>query len=984
MAAKLATTHGNESICIVEVQWAIDGQWHQYADKEIPEHNIKGIILAIGSMESVLKMDSEGTSQGIRLEVSDSDGALKDLINYNDPHGRPCRVYQWFSGIPLNERFMLFEGEITSPVIWNEGSRSLGFEVITKLADHEIGFSPEEGDFAYIPEHLCGKAWPLAFGMVQNVPCTALQEVPVATTAEGVNAKDPSIQDRLEELTGAASRNYSSGLSAWAAYAAAMASHEEALQERSIALESVNELISDVVTALEAVQEQRDLITDKEQWIIQCADDSAAVAVAQQDLLDLQNTLKDLIDYYNLIGEEHDRALQEYTYWDHLVDSRREAVTRAAYAMQVAGSNTHGINQERSDLLDLQADQEAKEKSTFKVIDGEFFPQDTRIELMIGRITFTGKFNGDTFIVEQRDIPEFNSGMQEYFGFVYEQAGSHIRIKTQKSATYIANLLPSDIFFIKAWKNVDGLFTLTTVPPDYYTVQTVDLVGYVVTAITLTQPLSFYDEAWEDDIFATLESPIGPNTVDIMIWMIEKYTELSYDETSFTYVKAMIDNYPSHFALMERKNIMQALEEIAFQARCSIWISSGVFYIKYLAEELTPDLTVTESDIDVGSLVLRSTPAEELVTKLVAEWTDDYAHEDPHTLVLRHNVKKFGMLERTFQFYIYNMPELVMKSATFWLIRKANIWKEVSFKTYPHLLALESFDTIEFDLAQNFIADSDVPALVADVTYDSKTLELDVKAWVPVRFGEMEPYTFAWPSQIDPLNYFPTAEEIAAGYAGGGGPGVRVQGGSTIVDETLVDWADDQRSTTSYGGGGGSGGGGGGSGQTRDRNPVGLRDWKDERHQDRGDTHPSDLDDVKPEPRFKSQTPDSDEDVDYNEYPTRGAYVAPETEAPGAETQIEYDAFNKMPYDDSSATRTGVSSTTYPGFVTSKSGEGLWNCSIYKEGLDGEPTDVTARQLQIAPDAVIPAKTAVMVTIVTWGVNDSTFERAYMQVPVWI
>jgi hypothetical protein len=1013
MAGKLANTHGNESICIIEVQWAIDGQWHKYADKEIPEHNIKGIILSIGNMESVIKMDSQGQSQSIRMEVSDSDGTLKELINYNDPHGRPCRVYQWFSGIPISERFMLFEGEITSPVKWNEGSRSLGFEIVTKLADHEIGFSPEEGDFAYIPENLCGKAWPLAFGMVQNVPCTALQEVPVATTAESVNAADPSINDRLEQLTSAASSNYDSGASAFAAYAAALESLAEATGQRSVALYAANEQVHEVEEALEAVQEQRDVITNTKKWIIQAAGDEGAVATAQMRLLDEENTLKDLIDWYNIVNEEWDRRLQEYVYWDHLVDSRREAKVAAEYANTNSGSNMGRISNERGELLDLQADQVAAEVSTFKVIDGEFFPQDTRIELMIGAITFTGEFHGATFHIEQRTIPEFNSGMQEYFGFVYEQAGSHIRIKTQKTATFIANILPSEIFFIKAWKNVDGLFTLTTVPPDYYEVKEVDLVGYQVMAILLTQPLSFFDETWEDDIFATMESTEGPNTVDIMIWMIEKYTDLSYDETTFAYVRAMIDNYPSHFALLERKNIMQALEEMAFQARCAIWISGGTFYIKYLAEELTPDITVTEADIDVGSLVLKSTSAEELVTKFVARWTDDYAHEDKHTLVLRHNVKKFGTLERKFDFYIYNMAELVMKSATFWLIRKANIWKEVEFKTYPHLLALESFDTIEFSLGQNFIADSDVPALISDITYDSKSLELDVRVWVPVRFGEMEPYIFAWPSQIDPLNYFPTKAEVALGYAGGNGPGVRVQGGSTIVDETLLDWQTEQRATSSFGGGGGSGGGGGGgtSGGSSDsgRNPVGDDDHEafsdtGRRFQDRGDTNPSDVDDVKPTPKYQAPEPFDDSEVDYNVYPQRGSYEpTPEEDyEPAEEEDIEYDDYEKMPYDPETTPESGAGSSTYPGTIVSGSGN-EYVVNIHKKGLANETEEIIAKCVSIAENETIPPGTGVMVSRATWsegategtapteenpegtpGSPGGTMEEFTFQVAVWL
>jgi hypothetical protein len=110
-------------------------------------------------------------------------------------------VYQWFEGIALEDRFMLYEGEIASPITWDEGDRTLFFEVITKLADQEVGFSLEEGNFPHAPDDLIGKPWPLCFGHVQNVPALRLVDVPTGQTLTDTGVVDRSILDQLFELS---------------------------------------------------------------------------------------------------------------------------------------------------------------------------------------------------------------------------------------------------------------------------------------------------------------------------------------------------------------------------------------------------------------------------------------------------------------------------------------------------------------------------------------------------------------------------------------------------------------------------------------------------------------------------------------------------------------------------------------------------------------------------------------------------------------
>jgi len=689
----LAQNLGTEPVNILEVQWVTDGPYLKYADKDITNYEfpIDGKILEISTLESIIKLDQQGQTQSISVVLSDVEGDLKEIFNSYDLHGKDCKLYQWFEGIALSERFKLYEGQISSPIKWHEGDRTLSFEVITKLTDKEIGFSPEEGYFPYLPEDAVGKAWPLVFGLVQNVPATLLSEIPNTLISDPLAVADPSILERLGEV-GQLISEFTAYLQMYI-YALAQASYTRDYGDT------------------EAIR-------------------SAAASMAER--------LSSII--YQLTEE---------------IDKMRE---------------------ERDDLQEKYDEQKGYETDTLNLVDGSKFPQGETLTLEVDNIILTGYVSGNTLHILTREITDYPGYSGNPFGFTWHAEGSMVTVQTDMPIIYILNLVPSTNHFLQAYKQVENGRLLTGIPGDYFEIKTANVGPYTITYVEFSKPLSSFDDTFSDEIYATIESTVGPNTVDIMVWLIETYTDLSYDTTTFNTVRSYVDNYPSHFALLERKNIMTVLEEIAFQARCSIWISDGVFYIKYLSKEDTAVDTITEADIDSGTLAINTTNSEELVTKLVASWTDDLAKTELNRVILRHNVNKYGTREREINFYIYNIQELVIKSATFWLIRLANVWKNLEFVTYLDKLALETFDTILFDFNTNFVANEDVKGTLTSVVYDSNEKIISMTAWLPVRCGDMTTYDFARPQEISIELFFPTNEEIANGSAGGNGPGSGVEG----------------------------------------------------------------------------------------------------------------------------------------------------------------------------------------------------------------
>ena len=128
-------------------------------------------------------------------------------------------------------------------------------------------------------------------------------------------------------------------------------------------------------------------------------------------------------------------------------------------------------------------------------------------------------------------------------------------------------------------------------------------------------------EGWQNDIYVTFQSTVGPNIADILAYIVEHFTDFDCDPTSFAHVRTKLEPFPANFAITDRKNVIQVLQEIAFQARCAIWFSEGKVYLRYLPEEPTPVDTITESDIDAESGVeVELSPTEDLVTKMVVKW----------------------------------------------------------------------------------------------------------------------------------------------------------------------------------------------------------------------------------------------------------------------------------------------------------------------------------------------------------------------------
>lgn len=742
---------------IVEVSWN-DDTFVAYSDRKLNglDYPIPNII-SVSDFDTTMIVSGSSDSQSVTIVMDDTDGSIRNIIDEQDIHLRPVRLYLTFQGLSIAEKALMFEGVINSPIIWNESDRTLSFTVLSKLEDVEVGFTMEDGNFPYIPPSERGKAWPLVFGQVCNMEAVQVTTLRKGYLAQGVGVPDPTIDERL-----------------------CQAYYLQCPTIMEVVPETTNPGIS-LSTPGTPTSEERE----------QCEEAWSALNITYNDI--------------GLSGgsQNVDRCGGSILYWP---------------SVRTGKPDPQCVQRKQDEICTILQEKEQQEQyvvNPFTVRGGENFPQGEEIVIKIDEVRFTGIMTGESFLVTAthhpaedtidnppcveippagigwRNDPDYDNppttidgcespsgnyaqdvrdgaaASWEYYDsfekgdFIWLPPGSDVILADESDLVYIVSLLPGVINQVAAYRTYGDTSLLTELDTDYYTVHLENYGGYQTAEIWLDQPLStIEDEDWDDTIYVSFTSTIGPNPVDIIQWIVEKYTDYSIDTTSFTSVRSYLTNYPSNFFIKARPTVLSLIRDIAYQARCALFIRDNVVYITYLPLEPSSVKTLTEDDILVGTFSFDHTPTENLETKHNISWSEGEAginKDDPidFDLILKSNVSKYGIFEAAYDYYTYNIFELIEKSATFWMIRKANTWRYVEFSTPVKHLDLDVFDCVTLDIAQF----PTTKIIIEETNYNIESNTIKFKAWTPIRSGESEPYYWAWPSQKTSTAVFPLPDD---------------------------------------------------------------------------------------------------------------------------------------------------------------------------------------------------------------------------------
>jgi hypothetical protein len=285
-----------------------------------------------------------------------------------------------------------------------------------------------------------------------------------------------------------------------------------------------------------------------------------------------------------------------------------------------------------------------------------------------------------------------------------------------------------------------------------------------VTGLLFPLPLKdFKEERWDDTVYATATSTVGPNTADILRYIIKIYApELVINARSFDQVHDDIDGVPSNFAVFDRRNAIQLAQEIAWQARCALLLDGAEVTLIFLDQPrstdyiLTEETTFAETGVELGN-----TPATDIRTKLVCRWQDTYRNvtiknnagevqdnslinrvrdivsedndalkESQHVYVYRENISEFGERTEERDIFIYNEEQYVAMTANYWGHIMANSWRTVKLSTFLCGANLQPFDraTMSFtthELAGYTLLSGDTVRV--GLNWPNKLVELEVR-----------------------------------------------------------------------------------------------------------------------------------------------------------------------------------------------------------------------------------------------------------------
>lgn len=683
--AEIATAKGTEPVVILDIDW--HAGVIQYADKKID--TIQGKILDISDLDTIVNIDGSSNTQEVSITLDDTDGTIKDIIDNHDIHLRDVLMYQWFEGLDLDDRFLLFKGKINSPLVWSEGERTISFSVVSNLEGAEIGYSAEADLFENMPKNVVDQPWPMCFGTTTYSKTLRLTERIKGTLGDALSFRDFALEVRRDVTEYIATRSPDYYLSIFLGDSAAFQAY----------LVRLTETADD---DLEKIQ----------------------IVLSRQPEL---NTSPRVIG-----GENFLQSTDMY--------------------LKIGGTTFYGrMSGDRFVFADFN---QHPNIGDFHTGDAITALDDQRV--LVDNVTYSAKtlpFEDDTAFsvvrknAETGEVTGVTTGWYkngkvkgDNAGYVSVQPGAQISIVAVEPQKYVVSIVPGTVTKVTAWATKDGQRFLQDVNPDDYTITTDTYGGLTATFVTLDDALSkTNDFEWSDEIYVTFVSDIGPNTINILEYLIATFSDFTTDSTSFDAVRAKVTN-PNNFALYDRKELFTVLREIAWQARCAIWLKNGVFFIQYLDEEPTPVATITESDIEVNTLTLEYTPTEDLVTKMVCDWRESGLQDDAYKVILRENVSKYGTHEQQYDFYIYDAASYVQESAAFWITRYANTWKRLVFNVPLTLLNIEIFDAVTLDFISNYVATEDVIAVTENATYNSANNSISMEFWCPVKAGTMVSY----------------------------------------------------------------------------------------------------------------------------------------------------------------------------------------------------------------------------------------------------
>ena len=278
----------------------------------------------------------------------------------------------------------------------------------------------------------------------------------------------------------------------------------------------------------------------------------------------------------------------------------------------------------------------------------------------------------------------------------------------------------------------ESMETLISVLPSNYVLNVFDsdmnlLIPNQEYSITLTPQTTITREEITS-VWCSVSSSVGPNIVDIIKYIIENYTELTFNMDDYTDLHDLHENFPVGFYYPEEVTVGACLKDICRQA-CLEWtIYGGEFFLKDATsrQNIPTDLTLDSSQLELGSIRWDTSRSKDLVTSLKGTWSEtEYPDDEEREVELENNIDLFGEIYGTMDFPIYHAEGSIQRALTYYLDRRSNVWENLTFRNFLYSMNMYLYERVDVD----FPIMGEKSGIITEFDFTVSTFSTKLKLW---------------------------------------------------------------------------------------------------------------------------------------------------------------------------------------------------------------------------------------------------------------
>lgn len=718
---KANTALGTEPIIVIKIDWPTGVRY--YAEKTIAFNGqaCKPALMNAFEIASTPKTVASSEISTVGIELSDTDGNLKTIVNTDQIQGSFCTIYNYYVGTNSSDAVILIKGKISGDINWSEGERKLSFSIDNGIKEQEVGYSLSEGDIPNMSLDMIGESFPLCFGTVLKVPATRLYPQILGTVKTGWCraltdwGTTPTLNTSPIEIDGGSSFPQAELIT---------------MDFQGIRCQGTFDGNKFYPTTFNDNHYTNVLFSDR---------DFGDPDVANPKVVWLTSSTVSLMGKYCYIYDVGFPNLAQY----NQVNLCIKQVGNKCWFEDDWTCITIGAPDGQPTLL----------SSKLKDSDG-----DDSDPVRVGKFLAVAKYPRQDWYADFTAMPDA-TGEYVWIMLKYTRTtgieswflgeGCPARRYTGTTDIYIANCVPStEILEVFGHRTLNSENIFVPIPSSYYTkslANTSIISGQSFTTISFPKILEDYEyENWSGDVYVSLRSTkptradkTHSNVSDIIKWLLQTYTDLSIDDNSFNSVASKVENFPTNFAIFDNPKVVELCQRIAYESRCAIAIRDHTAYLYYLSETPTSAFTATEDNIALKSLQLGFTPIEEVFTKTTNKWYRDYSgrkKEEGRYVKKSSTIATYGLLEDEYEWLIYNIDSLVKLSADFWGYRKSNIWRTAKYSHFLEALTLETFDVST--LSFNTFSTNAIKGRIIGLSHDIGAPKINIDLALASKMGQ--------------------------------------------------------------------------------------------------------------------------------------------------------------------------------------------------------------------------------------------------------